>query len=179
MIIGLTGPARSGKDTVAHYLVKEYGFKHYDFYRDVFLEELKNRSMEPTKDNASILGDLLRKEHGMGVMAKLLFEKISAEDIVITGIRSPAEVEHFREKTSQFVLVMLDALGPLRYERRDESDPQSENEFFGRDKRDLENKGMESVFLMADYTIQNDGSVENLEDKIDDIMDEVQKGEEE
>lgn len=31
MIIGLSGYARSGKDTVAEYLVKEYGFAQYSF----------------------------------------------------------------------------------------------------------------------------------------------------
>lgn len=175
MIIGITGLARSGKDTVAKYLVEEYGFKHYDFYRDVFLEEMKKRKMEPTKDNASKLGDELRNEHGMGVMAKLLFEKVNAEDIVITGIRSPQEVDYFRGKSSQFVLIMLEAPLEQRYSRRNESDPQSLEDFKQRDERDLANKGMESVFLMADYTLENDKEIEDLYDEVDNIMEEIQQ----
>lgn len=178
MIIGLTGPARSGKDTVAHYLMEEYGFKHFDFYRDVLLAELESRGMEPTKDNASIIGDELRKGKGRGVMAELLFPKIDAEDAVVTGFRSPEEVEFFREKTSHFFLLMTSAPRDVRYDRRDERDPQTKDDFFGRDERDLKNKGMETVFMMADHTIDNNGTIEDLKERVDEIMDEVQSGEE-
>ncbi|MFC2174629.1 AAA family ATPase [archaeon] len=178
MIIGLTGPARSGKDTVAHYLMKEYGFKQFDFYHDVFLKELEKRGLEPTKDNASKLGDELRKEGGMGVMAKLLFPLIDAEDVVITGFRSPDEVEFFRGKTSHFFLLMTSAPREVRYTRRDDSDPQDKEGFFGRDERDLKNKGMETVFMMADYMLDNNGSIEGLHERIDEIMEEIQGGDE-
>ena len=178
MIIGLTGPARSGKDTVAKYLVEEYEFKHFDFYHDVLLAEMKSRGMEPTKDNASIIGDEIRKGKGRGVMAELLFPKIDAEDVVVTGFRSPEEVEFFRSKTAQFFLVMASAQRDLRYERRDERDPQDKDDFFGRDERDLRNKGMETVFMMADYMIDNNGTMEELKERIDEIMEDVQSGEE-
>ena len=173
MIIGLTGPARSGKDTVAQYLVSDYGFKHFDFYRDVFLDELKKNKMQPTKDNASKLGDELRAKGGRGVMAQLLFPKIDVEDAVVTGFRSPEEVEFFRSKTTKFFLIMLEAPADTRYERRNESDPQSRDDFFGRDERDLRNKGMEAVFLVADFVIQNEATVEALNKNIDEVMEEI------
>jgi len=173
MIIGLTGPARSGKDTVAQYLVSDYGFKHFDFYRDVFLDELKKKKMQPTKDNASKLGDELRAKGGRGVMAQLLFPKIDVEDAVVTGFRSPEEIEFFRSKTTKFFLIMLEAPADTRYGRRNESDPQSKDDFLGRDERDLQNKGMEAVFLMADFVIQNDVGVEELNSHIDEIMEEI------
>jgi len=173
MIIGLTGSARSGKDTVANYLVKDYGFKHFDFYRDVLLKEMKKRKLEPTKQNASKLGDELRKEKGRGVMAELLFPKIDAEDAVITGIRSPEEVELFRSKTPKFHLIMIEAPAETRYERRDETEEGSYKEFLTRDERDFKNKGMEAVFLMADYAIENDGTVEELHEKVDGVMGQI------
>lgn len=179
MIIGLTGPARSGKDTVAQYLVSEYGFKHFDFYRDVFLAEMKKRKLEPTKQNASKLGDTLREEGGRGVMAKLLFPQIDVEDAVITGVRSPEEVEFFRSKTAKFQLIMIEAPVETRYDRRDQTEQGSFEEFQTRDERDLKNKGMESVFLMADHAITNDGTVEELHEKIDEIMEGLSEGEEE
>ncbi|MCK4327605.1 MAG: AAA family ATPase [Candidatus Diapherotrites archaeon] len=178
MIIGLTGPARSGKDTVAHYLMKEYGFKQFDFYHDVFLKELEKRGLEPTKDNASRLGDELRKEGGMGVMANMLFPIIDAEDAVITGFRSPQEVEFFRAKTAHFFLLMASAPREMRYTRRDDSDPQDKKAFFGRDERDLKNKGMETVFMMADHIIRNEGTLKELHERIDEVMEEIQGGEE-
>ena len=173
MIIGLTGPARSGKDTVASYLVKEYGFKHFDFYRDVFLLELKKRKLNPTKQNASKLGDELRKERGMGVMAELLFPKIDVEDTVITGIRSPEEVEFFRSKSTRFYLILLEAPSEKRYERRDATEHGTFEEFLTRDERDFKNKGMGAVFLMADYAIENSGTLEELHGKIDGVMERI------
>ena len=178
MIIGLTGPARSGKDTIAKYLVEEYGFKHFDFYRDVLLAELDSRGMEATKDNASIVGDELRKGKSRGVMAELLFPKIDAEDAVVTGFRSPEEVEFFRSKTTSFILLMTSAPRDMRFDRRDERDPQTKKAFFGRDERDLKNKGMETVFMMADFMVDNSGSIDGLEDQIDEVMEDVQGGEE-
>ena len=173
MIIGLTGPARSGKDTIANYLVKEYGFKHFDFYRDVFLKEMKRRKLEPTKQNASKLGDELRKERGRGVMAELLYSKIDAEDAVITGIRSPEEVEFFRSKTPKFYLILVEASPEKRFERRDSTEPSTYSEFLARDERDFKHKGMEAVFLMADYAIENDGTMEELHAKVDEVMDSI------
>lgn len=170
MIIGLTGPARSGKDTVADYLVNRYGFKHFDFYRDVFLEELKARGFEPTKRNASELGDKLRQERGMGVMAELLFPKMGTGNIVITGIRSPAEVEFFRTKGKDFYLILMQAPPEKRYDRRDSTEQGTFREFLTRDERDFKNKGMEQVFRMADQTIENGGTIGELHEKVEGVM---------
>ena len=173
MIIGLTGPARSGKDTLAGYLVKEYGFKHFDFYRDVFMEEMKKKKLKPTKQNASKLGDELRKKGGRGVMADLLLPKIDVEDAVITGFRSPEEVQLFRSKTAKFHLIMINAPKETRYKRKDTTEKGTFEEFLTRDERDFKNKGMERVFRMADKTIENDGTIEELHMKVNGIMGEI------
>jgi dephospho-CoA kinase len=173
MMIGLTGPARSGKDTVAHYLVSEYRFKHFDFYGDVLLKELAKKKLKPTKDNASKVGDTLRAKKGRGVMAEMLFPKIDAEDAVITGFRSPEEVEFFRKKTTKFFLIMVEAPKETRFGRRDSSDKAKKEAFFERDERDLQNKGMESVFLMANHVVQNDGTLKALKERVDVVMDEI------
>ncbi len=170
MIIGLTGPARSGKDTVAGYLASNYGFKHFDFYRDVLVREMKRRELEPTKQNASKLGDELRNERGEGVMAELLFPKIDAKDVVITGIRSPAEVRLFRSKSQKFFLILVEASPEKRFERRDPTEPGTYSEFIARDERDFKNKGMAAVFKMADYAINNDGAIGELHENVDRIM---------
>lgn len=166
MIIGLTGPARCGKDTVAQHLVESYEFKHFDFYRDVLVKELEKRGLEPTKMNASKLGDELRKKHGQEVMAKLLLEKVDAPRIVVTGVRSPAEVEYFRVKTPSFHLALVTAPPEVRFARRKEYDPQTLEEFLARDENDRK-KGMFEVFEMADVSFDNDGGVGELLAKVD------------
>lgn len=169
MIIGLTGPSRSGKDTVANHLVESYGFKHYDFYRDVLMGEIKKRGMEVTKMNASIIGDELRKKHGQGVMAELLFTEAVAPRIVVTGVRSPAEVEYFRSKTDKFYLILVKAPAELRFERRIGTDPNDMNGFLVREENDRK-KGIYEVFGMADADFDNNGTVDNLYTQVDEWL---------
>jgi len=175
LIIGLTGLARAGKDTVAAYLVEKYGFKHLDFYRDVLLEKAKERGIESKDKMAmSILGDELRKEGGRGILAKFLAEKIVPEnDYVITGFRSPEEVDFIRNEFQDFVLVEVRAGKLNRFSRRKDTDPDDINAFFERDKRDIQNKGLGEVLRMADYVIDNDGTIEELKSKIDELMKKV------
>ena len=169
MIIGLTGPSRSGKDTVAKLLVDKYSFIHYDFYHDVLIKELESRGMEVTKMNASIVGDELRKEYGMGVMAELLLKKAVAPHIVVTGVRSVAEVEYFREKTDKFYLVLIKASPELRFKRRLDTDPDNMDGFLAREQNDRK-KGMYEVFAMADVSFENEGTIEELHTKVDEWL---------
>ena len=60
-VLILLGKARSGKDTIADFLVKEFGFRKFVF-SSVLEEELKKQGKEITKKNMALLGDELRKE---------------------------------------------------------------------------------------------------------------------
>lgn len=174
MIIGLTGLAGCGKEEVADYLKKKYGFRVFNFSQDVLLSIAKERGIEPTKMNLSILGDELRKEKGMGALAHLLMEKIKKEKdsdrIVISGFRSTEEVDYVRNEELNFYLVKVDADPMIRFSRRRPDDPQTQEEFFARDKRDIENKGLGKVMKMADFTIKNNSSIEELYKDVDALV---------
>jgi dephospho-CoA kinase len=172
MIIGLTGPIRSGKDTVAKYLVEKYRFKHLDFYADVIVEQLKKAKKQVTKANASKLGDSLRKKHGRGVMAKLLIEKIDQPRVVVSGFRSPEEVEEFKKRAPDFHLILVDASEEVRFSRRGPKDPKGKTAFFKRDRED-EKKGVQEVFLMADHVVENNGTAAEVREKVDRVMAEI------
>ena len=177
MIIGLTGPAQAGKDTVADYIVENYGFKKVSF-SDILDEELKKRGLEITKMNRSKLGDDLRKKGGMGVLAEILLKRIDSPDVVIPNFRSPEEVVYIRSKTSGFHLILIETDAKKRYERRSNIDPDNFEEFVARDERDFKNKGMESVFIMADHSLHNDGNLEELHEQIDAAMKDLTGGKE-
>ena len=70
MIFGITGYYGSGKDAVAKYLESK-GFIHHSL-SDELRSELIKRNMKITRKNLIDIGNELRKEHGPGVIAKIL-----------------------------------------------------------------------------------------------------------
>lgn len=161
--------ARCGKDSVAHYLNEKYGYSLLVF-SDALVEEAKKRLIEPTKMNLSLLGDELRQAEGNAVLAKRLLARIDPEkDYAISGFRSPEEVYCIQNEVIDFHLVNVSADKAARFKRRTEQDPATEEEFFKRDELDMKNKGLSKVIEMADYTISNNGSLEELYPQVDAI----------
>lgn len=166
--------ARCGKDTIAEYLRDKYGYKILVF-SDVLKEEAVKRGIEPTKMNLSILGDELRETGGNAVLAKKLLESIDTEkDYVISGFRSPEEVFAIQNEVIDFYLVYVDAEKATRFKRRKEVDPQDEKGFFERDERDIQNKGLGRVIEMADYTVDNNGALDELYRKTEELIKEIE-----
>ena len=175
MIVGFCGTARSGKDTSADYIVEKYGFKHLSFSQDVLDLELLARGIEITKMNRSRLGDELRKEEGMGSLAKRLAARAKQyKKVVIDNFRSPEEVEFF-SNSQDVILIYVDAPLPMRFERRSGIDPQTLDGFRERDDRDAKNKGMEKLFKQAHYKVNNNSKFDELYVQLDKIMAEVLK----
>ena len=172
MIIGITGLARSGKDTTADYLTKKFVMTHLDFARDALFAEADKRKTPKDKMSLSVLGDELRKESGRGVLAKIIASKMEeGKDYVVTGFRSPEEVDIIRNSfVDDFFLVEISAEKLTRYGRKKADDPQSMNEFFERDTRDIHNKGLGDVLKMCDEKIENNGSLDELYLKLDETM---------
>ena len=169
MIIGATGLARCGKETFAEHLVKKYGFAHLDFFKDAIKPELESRGLETTRMNASVLGDQMRKEEGMNVMAKRIFDRIDlTKNNVITGIRSIEEVSYIKKHTKDFHLIEIYADKNVRYGRTDKT--KTKEEFFERDKRDIELKGLGKVIKIADFRIVNNTTKGEFRKNIDEFM---------
>lgn len=174
MIIGFTGLAGSGKDSVAKYLSEKYGFTMFVF-SDILVEEAKKNDMEPTKMNLSVLGDELRQQFGNAVLAKKLLEKIDPEkNYVLSGFRSPEEVYAIQNEVIDFHLIYISADKATRFKRRRPEDPQTEKEFFERDERDMQNKGLAKVVDMSDFTIGNNGTLEELYKNVDILLKKIQ-----
>lgn len=160
MIICVTSLARAGKDTFADYLIEKYKFVKLNM-SDVLRNELLKEGKEATKDAMSRLGDEWRMKYGMDiVMRRTLENALKHERVVITGVRSVEEVTFMRNNAKEMRLVAITADAEARYSRRNELDPQTKEEFFERDERDIKNKGLGKVIAMADYEIKNDYKTE-------------------
>jgi len=168
----VVGLARSGKDTFADYLVEKYGFSKLVF-SDMLAEELEKRGEKATKENMSRLGDELRREEGMDAVAKRLVEKagkIKNEKLVLVGPRSVEEVNYVKKALGKAVVVETYAKDTSRFGRRGETDPQSETGFFGRDKGDIDRKGLGEVLKMTDRIVENNKDLRSFHMKIDRLM---------
>lgn len=170
-VIVITGLARSGKDTLADYLCEKHGFSKF-VMSDALREEMGREGKDAGKMDVSIFGDELRKKEGMAAVAKIVLRKIAeseAQKIVIVGPRSPEEILLFRKNFPHLKLVKVESEAGKRYERRSSDDPQGREDFFARDKRDADNKGLIKVLETADITVENNSTPGNLHRKADRI----------
>lgn len=165
MILGITGLARSGKDAAAQFFIQK-GFTQINM-SDILKEELLKNNKKPTKENLSLLGDELRKKHGKDIVIKMLINKIKGkEKLVITGIRSPEELSFLKNEIANFQLIVITAKDEIRFQRRTKEDPQTKQEFFARDERDIKNKGLDQVIAQANFKIENNSTLDQMHQQI-------------
>ncbi len=168
----ITGLARSGKDTVAN-MLKEKEYSVFVF-SDCLFDEVRKRNLELNKMNMSQVGDELRKERGMDVVAQLVFEKAknaNSEKAVFVGARSLEEVEYLKKNLEKCVLVRVVAESDKRFDRKNSQDAQGRDEFFARDERDVKNKGLGKVIELADEEIENNSDFEALKKDVEKLID--------
>ncbi|MDD4151998.1 MAG: dephospho-CoA kinase [Candidatus Gracilibacteria bacterium] len=180
MIIGLTGTIAAGKGTLVNYF-KEKGFT-ISTMSDIIKVELDKRLLENTRDNFRVVGNSLREEFGAGILVKKIIENNQNKDLVIDGIRSIGEVEELKKHENSY-LISIDAPIETRFkwmiERGKESDPKTFELFIEADKKNngnwIENTGIEVLKCMekSDFNIYNDGSLENLSKKIEEIINKI------
>ena len=172
--IGLTGTNGSGKGAAAEYFIS----KGYAFYSlsDVIREELKKDGIEPTRDNLIRKGNELRAACGADFLARQVMEKVE-DKAVIDSIRNPEEVRFLKSKIN-FILLAIDADVGLRYERvkkrgRNES-AATLQEFIEKENEENTTNPMQqqlhTCLEMADFTVLNEGSLEDLFNKLEKFL---------
>jgi dephospho-CoA kinase len=180
MIIGLGGRSGAGKGVIVEYLASKHGFKHFSF--SAFLaEELRRRGVPITRPSLGDMGDEIRATKGS--ISKVFLESIKGEigDIVLESVRSIAEANHI--KSVGGVIWVVEADIKERYRRISERKSEIDNIPFEQFVREEENElanpephkmNMNAVAAMADVTLQNDGTKEELYGKIEKTLKEVQ-----
>jgi len=175
MIIGVTGFFCSGKDTLAEYLVKK-SFYHISL-SDMIREEIRRRGEEVTLQATIDVGNELRNEYGPKVLAERALDQLDHyKNYVVTSIRHPAEVKALA-KRRDFSLIFVDAPREVRFERSRnrarKGDFLSFEEFVEAEEEQARAKGAQSVSQdlgacreLADYTIENDSTLEAFQEKI-------------
>jgi len=159
---------------VAVYLVKK-GYSYFSL-SDLIRDELRKKGEEINRNNLIKMGNKLREKLGVDILARLVMENIKRK-AVIDSIRNPKEVEYFR-KQKNFLLLAIDAPVKIRYKRakkrgREES-ASNLQEFIKKESEEMTNqeKGQQlhSCMNMADITIINDGTLEDLYQKLEALI---------
>ena len=176
MLIGLTGRNASGKGEVARYLQKK-SFYYYSL-SDVIRDEIRRRGQDPTRDLLITVGNELRQRYGAKILAERILEKIEDDKhYVIDSIRNPSEVEAFRA-AKHFKLIRIEAPPEMRFRRilmrHRESDPRTFEDFVELENREAEgddaSQNLVKVELMADHSLINDGTLDQLYPHIDELL---------
>ena len=176
IVIGLTGAPGSGKGTIAEYLVQKYDAAQFRFSKA--LDDILERVYQETSRHNEInIAMKLRELFGDDILAYVLKEdimKAKPDLAVIDGMRFPAEYEMFK-KIPGFKLLSVTTESQERYsrslkrgEKAGETDL-SKEEFDALEKRPAEIHVPE-VMNMADATIDNNGSMEDLKKNIDEVI---------
>jgi dephospho-CoA kinase len=180
-IVGMTG---SGKSEVSDEIVMQ-GFAYLRFGQ-ITLDKIKELGLEINETNEKEIRESLRKEHGMGAFATLNILKINEllkkSDVVIDGLYSWSEYKILKEKykDSMFVIAVF-APPKLRYSRlinraatkgdiNKRFRPISESDAGRRDYAEIENIEKGGPIAMADSTIVNTGTIEELKQKTKEII---------
>ena len=181
MILGVTGLYAAGKDTVGN-ILKEKGF-HAISLSDFIREEAKKRRIKDTRENLIDLANAMRKKQGSGILARMALQRIEWDkNYVVTSIRNPVEVEVLRTKPN-FAFISVTASEKTRWKRMQErlktekrnDDLKTFEDFKRNEQQEAEStdptkQQLTSVNQMADITINNDETLEELKKKIDKVL---------
>ena len=166
-VVAIVGMAGAGKSEVAR-MFEEHGFKKVRF-GDITDEELKNSGLEQNEENERYIRQQIRNEHGMAAYAKLNLPKIDSSlkssNVVVDGLYSWEEYILLKEYYGgQFTTVAVWASAATRHGRlahRAER-PLTLEEAASRDRSEIENSSKGGPIAMADFTIVNEASLEEL-----------------
>lgn len=179
ILIGLVGHPSSGKDTVSAYLMEKYDFRQSsggEFLR-FYIKE--HNLGEPTRELMHEVANKLRSENGPDYLIKISLENQHPR-LVLNGIRTNIEAETLKKQGG--ILIALTAPIEVRYKRAGERGRIGDGVSFEEFKKieEIESKNSDpnaqnvnAVMKMADYTIINDGSKETLENKIEEVLNNI------
>ena len=176
-VMGISGLPGSGKSLVSEIAIKRGAVTVS--MRDIIREEAKKRG-ESTKETAQ----KLREEFGQYIVSELTIKKVKKlqeEDpeskIIVEGIRSPHEVDMFKENFEDFIILSIFANPSLRFERLKlrmrEDDSTDYAEFKNRDQMELD-FGIGDVISLSDKIIINESDLESYINKINEFLDKIE-----
>lgn len=173
-IIALIGLAGSGKSSAVEYLT-EKGFPKI-YFGGVIYKAMDEAGIEKTWDNQQQFREEIRRKEGKDFVIKRVIKNIhdlvnaGQNKIVLDGLYTWSEYKFLKhEFPGQVVVIAIVTPKYLRYQRMAKriERPMQPHEVDQRDWSEIENLEKGGPIAIADYFIINDGSLEQLHQKID------------
>ncbi len=180
IILGFVGEISCGKSTATEYLKNKYNavtFKFSDCLRDV----ASRMHIEQSRANLQLLSTILRQNFGEDLLSKILAEDVrsATDQIIITeGIRRPSDIIDLK-KIPEFKIIAVKTDERIRFERLTQRSENTDDknktwEQFQKDGLQEAELQIKDVIGQADFTLNNNGSAEELYAQIDALMTQLQ-----
>ncbi len=186
-IVAIVGMAGAGKSLVSDSLV-EKGFAFLRFGQ-ITLDEAKKRGVSGEAEERKIR-EGFREKYGMAAFALLnmpkLDEFLEKRNVVVDGLYSWAEYKVLKEKYGENLKVIAVYAPPrLRHERLENRNTQQKNdenlrfrsftkeEAVARDFAEIEKSDKGGPIAMADFTIVNTSSAQDLKKELGEILKQI------
>lgn len=167
-IVGLSGPINAGKTTAGNFL-KTKGF-HYGRFSLVLESLLRDRGLEPSRQNLQKIGDEINKDPGQRWLCHKLVQMLPNHgDIVIDGLRHPEDYAFLVETFGPgFLHIFVDAPDDVRLERYVANGYKKED-FFKATSHPVEGN-VKRLHSLAHHVINNTKSISEFEEEIVNIV---------
>lgn len=176
IIIGIAGEIACGKDTVGKYLADKYQAQPLRFSQSL-RDILDRMNLPQNRENMARLSLYLRKGFGEDIFSKIILAEAekSVEDLVVVdGVRRLPDMLHL-ETEKGFHFIYVEASSEIRYERliqrRQNTDDATKTQVqFEKDALLETETQIRDLKERAEFIINNDGTLEELQKQIDEVL---------
>ena len=183
-IIGVIGTIASGKDAVSNYLVKRYGFKKILMSNFLRAEARKRGIKVKNREVLRKLQHELRARYGEDYLVNKAIEEIKTKDhmkmknVVIDGLRTNVDVTLVKKELGAKI-IMVDAKPFIRYmrakKRARKGASKTYEQFLHAEAIESATFNFHKTFKLADYKLDNSGSLKDMEKNVDKLMNIIRK----
>ena len=179
-IVAIVGMSGSGKSVAVDYLTSRGVPKVY--FGGMILKALEKSGLEINERNEKNFREQIRKTEGKDWVVRQVVEEVKnlvaagQRRIVLDGVYSWTEYKVLKhEFPGMLTFIAIVVSKKIRYKRVGQRQvrPLTVEEVSSRDTGEIENMEKGGPIAAADYYVLNDGSVEQMEKKLSEILDEI------
>jgi dephospho-CoA kinase len=185
VVICLTGMPGSGKGEASDHLHQEKGLPVIRM-GDIVWDIVKEKGLPLTPQAVGEVANKEREAFGNDIWARRCVDRVRSqfqkgfEDVIIDGVRTPAEVAVFKKAfDTQFYVIAIFTSKKKRFERinarKRTDDTNTLEDFEKRDLREL-GWGLGNIIATADIMIMNEGDLLGLKNSVMRTYEELKKG---